>query len=266
MRQYKFLLLFVLSLMLSVIPVDAISELEMPVDEDVVSLSFSYSKPIPFRIYIPTAYREHNLPVLYLLHGQGQSEKLWEDLGTYEIMDKMLAEGTIKPMIIVAAREAYYYQDMDESEFPSTLISEVIPSIDNSFPTIKDRRARAIGGISRGALWAQMLFIDHYDQFSILGQHSLPNPFYSDYIVMKRVAEHTEYPDPAIYIDTGNHDPYYDGALDFSEQLGRLGLAHELHLGIGDHDEEYWKAHVKEYLIWYSNALWANINTDGLKL
>ncbi len=34
--------------------------------------------------------------------------------------------------------------------------------------------------------------------------------------------------------------------------LTQRGIAHKWHMGKGGHDADYWKAHVEEYLRWYS--------------
>lgn len=231
-------------------------EAESTSDLEEVSLVFSYNTPVPFRIYLPTAYRTgRKLPVLYLLHGQSQDEMLWDRLGIIGILNDLISDGTIQPMIVVMPRESYYLQDMSESEYPSLIVDTLMPMIAHYFPTLEKRESRAIGGVSRGALWAQKIAFEHYDMFGVLGQHSLPNPFFSDYEMYSKYKNNLELPLMKIYIDTGASDPYLDGAGNFSKQLWGLAYPHTFILSPGDHNEEYWGAHIKEYLIWYADSL-----------
>jgi hypothetical protein len=38
--------------------------------------------------------------------------------------------------------------------------------------------------------------------------------------------------------------------------FNQQGLPHEWHLNEGRHDEDYWKAHIAEYIQWYA-GLWS---------
>jgi enterochelin esterase family protein len=55
-------------------------------------------------VYTPPGYEsaKAKYPVLYLLHGNGQIEASWTWTGRANvIMDNLLADGKIKPMIVV---------------------------------------------------------------------------------------------------------------------------------------------------------------------
>ena len=215
-----------------------------------------YEYPFQFTIYLPESYHESdNFPVLYLLHGQGQSEKLWENLGIDIILDELISEALVDPMIVVMPRESFYYQNMDESEFPYAVVNSLIPLIDKTFKTDASKNARAVGGISRGALWAQKIAFENIDKFAAVGAHSLPNPFFSDYMLNKYIKQYAGYSVPALYIDTGNMDPYAKGSSDFSVQLFSQKIPHTLVVSQGTHDEDYWEEHLKDYIIWYGKIL-----------
>jgi enterochelin esterase family protein len=55
-------------------------------------------------VYTPPYYEETNnrYPVLYLLHGMGGDEDAWATMGrAVDIMDNLIAQGRVKPMIVV---------------------------------------------------------------------------------------------------------------------------------------------------------------------
>ena len=215
-----------------------------------------YEYPFPFKIYLPENYQESDsFPVLYLLHGQGQSEKLWENLGIDIVLDELISEDLVDPMVVVMPRESFYYQNMDESEFPYAVVNNLIPLVDKTFKTDSSKNARAVGGISRGALWAQKIAFENIDKFAAAGAHSLPNPFFSDYMLNKYIKQYADYSIPALYIDTGNMDPYAKGSSDFSVQLFSQKIPHTLVVSQGTHDEDYWEEHLRDYIIWYGKIL-----------
>ena len=52
-------------------------------------------------IYLPAAYTD-SLPVLYLLHGINGYEGSWTERGrTIQIIENLIAEGRIEPLIVV---------------------------------------------------------------------------------------------------------------------------------------------------------------------
>jgi hypothetical protein len=57
---------------------------------------------------------------------------------------------------------------------------------------------------------------------------------------------------PSIYMDIGESDPELGRAKLTQELFTKYGIPSELHISPGFHDEEYWSAHVEEYLRWYA--------------
>ena len=216
-------------------------------------LSLASEDPLPFIVYFPAGIEaDDSLPVLYLLHGQGQSELLWDDMAILPKLNSLLAAGEIEPMIIVCPREIKYLEDMSGSLFPEQLMEELLPLIEAVFPVDTERGARAIGGISRGALWAEMLAFRNYDMFGVLGLHSLPDPYFSYPTTYRFVKDNADLPFTKIRMDIGISDPYVSGAFEFSDQLTTMRFPHIFILDEGNHDITYWEKHLSEYLIWYS--------------
>ena len=221
-----------------------------------------WENPLPFTAYIPSGITEGEaLPVLYLLHGQSQDENLWEDMGILPKLNDLLASGGIAPMIVVCPREANYLQDMSESLFPGKLMEELIPLMEKVFPAGITREDRGIGGISRGAVWAQMLAFRHYEMFGVLGLHSLPNPYFSYPTSYRLWQNNKELPFTRIRMDIGIEDPYVSGASEFSRQLTQMRFPHIFVLDEGKHDITYWRKHLQDYLIWYSDQFSIDSNS-----
>lgn len=58
-------------------------------------------KKMNYSVCIPNGYEDKSLPVLYFLHGRTGNEQILSQLGMDEMMDDMVAKGSIKPLIIV---------------------------------------------------------------------------------------------------------------------------------------------------------------------
>ncbi len=198
-----------------------------------------------FHIYLPPCYdfdSASHYPVLYLLHGANFEDDQWIRLGI---------EDQIPAYIIVMPYEKYSLRAIDEAEFGEVFIEEFISYIDENFRTLTDEKYRAVGGLSRGGGWAIHYGLTHWRIFGRFGAHS-PAIFYQDYAKLDNWLEKIPANAlPKIYIDAGDKDQDYLKIITFANLLDKKGISHKLRLYIGLHNENYWRAHVAEYLRWY---------------
>ena len=213
--------------------------------------------PQEYLIYLPPCYYdkpEERYPVLYLLHGQTYTDDQWIRLGAVQVMDRMILNGEASPFIIVFPDDRYWNVQAGPG-FGQRLVDNLVPYIDQNYRTIADREHRAIGGMSRGAGWALRLGLERWQLFGTLGLHSLAafgddRPFLVDWL---RAIPPKSWPN--IFLDVGESDTELGFNTLFEANLTKLGVPHEWHLYPGAHDEDYWKAHVEEYLRWYAEVL-----------
>ena len=66
---------------------------------------------------------------------------------------------------------------------------------------------------------------------------------------------------PKLWLDIGDSDMELTSVLVLEEILTRNDYLHEFHRFAGDHTENYWSAHVEEYLRWYTQV-WQEKSTD----
>ena len=209
-----------------------------------------------FRIYLPPCYEEkadQRYPVLYLLHGQTYTDDQWIRLGAVSVVDDLILTGESVPFIIVFPDDRYWNLPPGPG-FGERLVEVVIPYIDSTYRTIPDRDHRAIGGMSRGAGWAMRLGLSRWDLFGIMGLHSLA-------VLQKDASEIRDWlahipprSRPQVFMDIGDNDQELEMAQRVETQFNDFGLTHEWHLYSGAHTEEYWSAHVEEYIRWYAQA------------
>ena len=121
-------------------------------------------------VYLPDGYgklvkgkngklEQTRYPVLYLQHGWGENETSWPIQGKAGIiMDNLIADGKIKPFIVVMAyglTNDFKFGTIGKftaEEFEKLLIDELMPVIDKQFLTKPDKWNRALAGLSMGGM------------------------------------------------------------------------------------------------------------------
>jgi enterochelin esterase family protein len=144
-------------------------------------------------VYTPPGYDADAgrcYPVLYLQHGAGEDERGWTTQGRANcILDNLIAAGQAVPMIVVmdngyaekagAAPSAAQGgrpgpPGFDFRGFEKVLLAELIPKVDATYRTIRDREHRAMAGLSMGAMQALQIAPTHPDTFAYIGAFSPP--------------------------------------------------------------------------------------------
>ncbi|HJS55367.1 MAG TPA: alpha/beta hydrolase-fold protein [Chitinophagaceae bacterium] len=159
-------------------------------------------------VYTPPGYEKGNTkyPVLYLQHGWGENETSWGIQGKANlIMDNMIAEGRIKPFIVVmtygmtntGARPGFGPRPpagnlapggarpdsvnrpapagggmasiLANNGFQTVLLDELIPYVDGHFRTIAKRDGRAMAGLSMGGAETKMITLAKPEVFGYWG-------------------------------------------------------------------------------------------------
>ena len=130
-------------------------------------------------VYTPPTYgknKKERFPVLYLQHGWGEDDTTWGMQGRANlIMDNLIAEGKIRPFIIVMTyglTNGVRFDGLREftaKEFETVLVDELIPYIDSHFLTIANRENRAMAGLSMGGMETKLITLRRPEVFSAYG-------------------------------------------------------------------------------------------------
>jgi enterochelin esterase-like enzyme len=133
-------------------------------------------------VYTPPGYEKNTktkYPVLYLQHGWGEDETAWSNQGHANlIMDNMIAEGKIKPFIIVMTYGMTNVirpggpgglRSFDITPFQTVLLDELIPYVDGNFRTMANQANRAMAGLSMGGFETHTITLARPDVFSYYG-------------------------------------------------------------------------------------------------
>lgn len=127
-------------------------------------------------VYTPPGYEKNQksrYPVLYLQHGWGEDETAWSNQGHANlIMDNLIAEGKIKPFIIVMTygmtNEIKFggLRNFDITPFQTVLTGELIPYVDSNYRTYADPLHRAMAGLSMGGMETHTITLNKPDLFA----------------------------------------------------------------------------------------------------
>ena len=130
-------------------------------------------------VYTPPTYgkdKKERFPVLYLQHGWGEDENAWSNQGHANlIMDNLIADGKIKPFIIVMTYgltndiKFGTIGQFTAKEFETLLVDELVPYIDSHFATKADKWNRAMAGLSMGGIETKLITLRRPEVFGYYG-------------------------------------------------------------------------------------------------
>lgn len=143
-------------------------------------------------VYTPAGYEDGKgrYPVLYLLHGAGGDENAWMELGrAAQILDNLIAQGKVQPMIVVMpngngaqqATPGEYPDAMYKPSFSNPVCMEgsiekafpdIISYVEKHYRTINDQRHRAICGLSMGGFHSLYISANNPSLFGYVGLFS----------------------------------------------------------------------------------------------
>lgn len=244
-----------------------------------------------FAIYLPPDYdtSQRSYPVLYLLHGAGDDQTGWVQFGeVLHIADKAIAEGKVTPMIIVMPdaftnRLGYFNDIRGDWDYEDYFFKELMPYVEDTYRIKKEKRYRAISGLSMGGGGTFVYALHHPELFSsacplsaYLGGLTLEDTKNS-LVNFGRISDIENYdvetyhnrnnvlpllentPIEAIksvrwYISCGDDDFLFEGNSLAHIVLRKKGIPHEYRVLDGGHTWTYWRTELPKVLMFVSDA------------
>ncbi len=137
--------------------------------------SSSYTSPAlggegSFLTYLPPGYAttDAHYPVIYLLHGDDETDSSFLQIGLQGALDRLIAQHAIPPAIAVMIQGgpgSNNWSNQGDTRYEAYVL-EVQRLIDRMLPTIPDRSARAIAGYSMGGYGAMHVALTHPTDFA----------------------------------------------------------------------------------------------------
>lgn len=205
-------------------------------------------------VYTPPGFnKKTKYPVLYLLHGIGGDDKEWLKGGTPQIvLDNLLAEGKIQPMIVVMPNGRAMKDDRaignimapDKVQafaaFEKDLLNDLIPFVEKNYPTLTDRENRAIAGLSMGGGQSLNFGLGNLDKFAWVGGFSsAPNTKVPHELVPN--PEEAKKKLKLLWISCGDSDGLLSISKRTHDYLYQNDVPHVYYLEPGGHDFKVWK-------------------------
>ena len=239
-----------------------------------ITFSNCMQKSIKCIVIKPDNYKNKQLhfPVLYLLHGYGGSYNNW-----IKRVPELKKYADDYQMLIVCPDGGYsswYFDSPIDSAFKyETYISqELIAYIDTRYKTIKDKKHRAITGLSMGGHGGLFLGLRHPDIFGAAGSISGGVDLYesrSKFDIIKRIGdtitnakrwkewsitnliEHYSSTNSKLIIDCGTKDIFINSNRILHEKMIALKIGHDYIERPGEHNWEYWKNAIPYQLLFF---------------
>lgn len=230
-------------------------------------------------VSLPTAYFEKDatgriFPTVYLLHGLTGHFDNWSSRA-----DLVAMASDVNQIIVTPEGGDGWYTDsatIPNDKFESYIVEELIPEIDHRFQTIRERRGRAIAGLSMGGYGAVKFGLKYPHLFRVVGSFSgaLDAPlrgqdsaFLRPSIVSVFGADGSDVrtqndifrmireaaPDaikqlPFIYLSCGTEDSFLLINHNFDSLLVERKIPHEYHELPGGHDWAFWGSQIRQFL------------------
>jgi len=204
-------------------------------------------------VYTPPGYdSKKEYPVLYLVGGSGELPSNWIYDGRVNfIMDNLLAEGKVKPMIIaipnnqVVHRNHPKHADLTFDIFEKEMRNHVIPLIDNSYKTIRSPKGRAISGLSMGgrhSMFVGFRSLDLFANFGILSAgDNEPETSLKNFLNDPKVNDKVDY----LFVGQGTAEAsgfFNKRCQALHDALNNHNIKHEYYIGgSGGHDWGTWR-------------------------
>lgn len=211
-------------------------------------------------VYTPPGYMNGTTkyPVLYLVHGAGDSDDSWTSVGHAQyILDNLIAAGKAKPMIIVMpfghTPDRPGADMLNNNDFGNDLLKDLMPYVEANFRTINDANNRAMAGLSMGGAHTIRNGLPHSDLFHYIGIFSMGLGMGNN---QTQVTQYETANDAAlkqsakdlklVYYAMGKDDFLYGTVAPTRAMLDKYGVKHVYHESGGGHTWINWRRYLND--------------------
>lgn len=242
--------------------------------DTVLTYSPSMKKDIKAVVVLPDSYQQSKkYPVIYLLHGYSGD---YSNYIKYIPWIKNYADSLALIFVCPDGNYGSWYFDspVDSQWRYETYVSdELIKWIDQRYSTLRDRKGRAITGLSMGGHGAFYLAFRHQDIFGAAGSMSGGvdfRPFPLNWDLSKRLGDYDTHKSNwedntvinlvyllkpkglALIFDCGTEDFFYRVNVNLHEKLLERNIPHDFISRQGGHTWEYWNNSLKYQVLFFS--------------
>ena len=214
-------------------------------------------------VYAPPGYakeKDRTYPVLYLLHGSGDDDSHWTQLGqAHVIADNLIADGKAAPMLIVMTdghvsvppkegEEAEARRARAAGAFERDLLDHVVPLVESEYRANAARDARAIVGLSMGGGQSLGTGLRNVDRFAWVGGFSASTRGWEKGVPGMADAAKVNADLRLLWIAIGKEDFLLEPNRKFDAWLKEAGIKHSYRETEGLHAWGVWRRYLAEFL------------------
>lgn len=205
-------------------------------------------------VWTPAGYEKSadKLPVLYLIHGGGDTDNSWPGVGCAGfILDNLMAEGKMKPMIVVMPNGSIDMKGGDLMGevplFAQDMTTSIIPFIESNYRVIADADHRAMAGLSMGGMETLETTLHHPDMFRyvwVLSSSFMPGKQkeHAESFNLKSIAPKVNKNfKQFVFTQGGPEDIAYKNCKDALKYLDEAGIKYEFKEAPGGHTWYTWR-------------------------
>jgi len=222
-------------------------------------------------VYTPPEYHlnvNKKYPVLFLFHGSGDNDSGWIQNGRANIiLDKLIAEGKIKPMIVVMPNgsigkkevpllegesDREHYLRVSQQVFAPHIVEEVLPEVEARFRIEDSPTQRYLAGLSMGGTQAFDVFEQNINLFNFIGIFSKGEPrnpkkkYPAFFKNSKKINDTVD----LLYLACGQEDFIVQYSTALHRDLVKMEIDHEWIFTEGDdHTWDVWRKYLRDFLI-----------------
>lgn len=246
-----------------------------------------------YAVYLPPDYNssERSYPVLYLLHGATDNHTGWVQFGEIKhIADKAIKNGSSTAMIVIMpdadTKQMGYTNTPNGWRYEDFFFEELMPFVEEKFRIKKEKRYRAIAGLSMGGGGSFFYALHRPDLFSSacplsastgpLTREQVDNQmrrrgmgeaseeekdaWFNRYSVVEMVKTMPvdELKSVRWFIDCGDDDFLYEGNSLVHIHMKKRNIPHEYRVRDGAHNWTYWRESLPVVLEFVSDAFHQN--------
>lgn len=224
-----------------------------------VAERYYWSEPLGqlrrLHVWTPAGYEKSSdtLPVLYLVHGGGDTDVSWPGVGAAGlILDNLMAEGKMVPMVVVMPNGSIEMPDgnmMGEVPvFAEDMVKSIIPFIEDNYRVHTDQANRAMAGLSMGGMETLETTLNNPEMFSyvwVLSASFAPgNKEVYEYERIRLKKEADRYNrnfKQLVFTQGGPSDIAYNNCKETLKLFDEAGIRYEYHDVTGGHSWEAWR-------------------------
>jgi len=202
-------------------------------------------------VYTPAGYEtapQETYPVLYLLHGSGDTESAWSIVGRANIiLDNAIAAGRARPLIVAMPYgHTPSAEPGDRQAFQADLIGDVIPFVEKNYRVRADATDRAIVGLSMGGGQSLRVGLGHPDLFAWVGAFSSSAPSAEESANLLAQPAELNAKLKLLWIGCGRTDFLFERNQQFRQALDAKGIKYTAHITDGGHEWRLWRRYLNE--------------------